>query len=293
MSPSARGQTWRDASPGYKALVRLKDYLDRIGFSGAPRADLATLRALHRQHLLSIPYENIDVLLRRPLTVDVAAAREKLIAGRRGGWCYEMNGVFGWALNEIGFDVTRVAGGVLRDVMGEETVGSHLVLMVQLDGPYLADVGFGDGLFEPTALRAGEIDQRGFVSRLEWLEEGWWRFHNHQHGGAPRFDFQPQAAQPGALEKRCAYLQSSEASPFTQNLVVQRHFSDRVEILRNSMRVTVTPHAQNLRMLESAEALASELCETFGLDVPEAPALWPLAERRGREMLADLRARTP
>lgn len=273
--------------------MRLQDYLDRIGFTGAPRADLSTLRALHRQHLLSIPYENIDVLLRRPLSVDVAAACEKLIAGRRGGWCYEMNGVFGWALEEIGFDVTRVAGGVLRDMMGEETVGSHLVLLVHLDEPYLADVGFGDGLFEPAPLRAGEIDQRSFVSRLEWLDEGWWRFHNHRHGGAPRFDFQPQAAQPGALETRCAYLQSSETSPFTQNLVVQRHFSDHIEILRNSMRITVTPQGQSVRMLESAAALAAELRETFGLDVPEATALWPLAERRGREMLAQTQASAP
>src|SRR6185503_6394389 len=97
----------------------LQAYLDRIGFAGEARPDLATLTALHRAHLLAIPYENLDVQFGTPVTIEPAAAFEKIVTRGRGGWCYEMNGLFGAALDEIGFQVTRLAGGVRRDLMGE------------------------------------------------------------------------------------------------------------------------------------------------------------------------------
>ena len=133
----------------------LKAYLDRIGFAGEPRPDLATLSALHRAHLMAIPYESLDVQLGRPLTPDPDAAFEKIVVRRRGGWCYEMNGLFGLALEAIGFRVTRLAGGVMREVLGDVQVGNHLVLRVDLDRPWIADVGFGDGTLEPFPLQAG------------------------------------------------------------------------------------------------------------------------------------------
>ena len=81
----------------------LDAYLARIGYAGTPRVDLETLGAIHRAHLLAIPYENLDVQLGRPGDVSLRHAFDKLVTARRGGWCYEMNGLLGWALNEIGF----------------------------------------------------------------------------------------------------------------------------------------------------------------------------------------------
>src|SRR3954471_15025485 len=101
----------------------LKAYFGRIGYVGEPRVDLATLRALHRAHLLAIPYENLDVQLGRPLTTDPAAAYDKIVRRRRGGWCYEMNGLFGWALETVGFSVMRMAGGAMRELRGDMAVG--------------------------------------------------------------------------------------------------------------------------------------------------------------------------
>ena len=94
----------------------LQLYLDRIGFAGASRPDLATLRAIHRGHSLSISYENLDVQLGRPLTTSPAEAFEKIVRRGRGGWCYEMNGLLAAVLEEIGFKVTRLAGGVGRRI---------------------------------------------------------------------------------------------------------------------------------------------------------------------------------
>jgi N-hydroxyarylamine O-acetyltransferase len=267
--------------------VELSAYLARVGFDGEPSADLDTLTRLHRGHLANITYENLGVLLSETLDFDIARIFEKLVHQRRGGWCYEMNGILAWALETIGFEVTRLAGGVIRERIGDEYVGNHLVLRIDLDRPYLADVGFGDGLIEPAPLAEHCIDQYGFVSRLTKVEGGWWRFRNHQHCGAPSFDFRDEPADPRQLTKMCTFLQSSEQSPFTQNVVLQRRYPDRVEIIRNAVRMTAFPDRLERRLMASADEMLYEMRGTFGLDLPSARALWPLAEARAKIMLAD------
>ena len=90
--------------------AELSRYFARIGYSGDTTASLTTLRGLHRAHLLSIPYENLDIHLGVPLTLDPERIFAKLVDERRGGWCYEMNGLFGHVLDSLGFDVRRVSG---------------------------------------------------------------------------------------------------------------------------------------------------------------------------------------
>lgn len=153
-------------------MTDLEAYLQRIHFSGEPRPDLETLTAIHRQHLLTIPYENIDVQLQVPVDLDIERIFTKLVVNQRGGWCYEMNGLLGWALQEIGFDVRRVNGGVARSLRGDDALGNHLVLLVSLDQPYIADVGFGDGVLDPIPLVQGPVLQRGFKFELEHLPDG-------------------------------------------------------------------------------------------------------------------------
>src|SRR4249920_904388 len=96
--------------------MELSAYLERIGYSGPVAPDPATLKALHRAHLLAIPYENLDVQLRRTVTTDPAAAYDKIVRRGRGGWCYEMNGLFGAMLEAVGFDVMRMAGAANREL---------------------------------------------------------------------------------------------------------------------------------------------------------------------------------
>jgi N-hydroxyarylamine O-acetyltransferase len=264
--------------------MKLASYLERIGYAGTPRADLDTLRDLHRCHLEAIPYEALDVQLGREVSLELPRIYEKLVERRRGGWCYEMCGLFAWALEEIGFDVTRVAGGVRREVFGDWSIGNHLVLRVDLDRPYLADTGFGEGLVEPVPLEAAEIRQRFLKFRLEALPEGWWRFHNHEHGGPPSFDFRAEPAAPGVLEAKCAWLQTHELSPFVQSAVCQRHFPDRLELLRGKVLRTVSASGVAERTLASADELVAVLANVFTLDLPEAASLWPRIEARHAEL---------
>ncbi len=255
--------------------MELAAYLRRIGFEGVARPDLATLKAIHRLHLLAIPYENLDVQLGRPLTIDPADAFEKIVGRGRGGWCYEMNGLLGWALGEIGFDVTRAAGAVARAVLGDAQLGNHLVLRVELDEPWLADVGFGDGPLGPFRIAPGQFSSHIFPFGLAQIEDGWWRLTNHPRGGAPSFDFRPEAADEAVLAERSNWLQTSPQSPFVQNAVVQRQRPDGLAILRGKTLKILTRDATEARDLASAAEYAQVLSEVFGLDVPEAAGLWP------------------
>ncbi len=103
-------------------------YLRRIGLDERPPANLSGLKALHAAHLRAIPYENLDVQFGRPVTIERPAIFEKIVGRHRGGWCYEMNGLFGWALDALGFKVTRATGAVMREMFGDPTLRNHLVL---------------------------------------------------------------------------------------------------------------------------------------------------------------------
>lgn len=257
------------------SAVDLSAYLERIGYAGEVRRDLATLRALHRAHLLTVPYENLDVQLGQPLTTDPAAAFDKIVRRGRGGWCYEMNGAFGLALEAAGFEVTRLAGAVMREVLGPANLASHLVLKVDIDGEtWLADVGYGDGPIEPIQPVAGPYVQRGFEFDRERLEDGWLRMRNHRF--APRsFDVRLEPAEEAELAGRCVHLQTSPTSIFVQNAIVQRHTPEGLVLLRNRILRRISPEGAQDRLVESPAEYVTLLREVFGLDLPEAADLWP------------------
>lgn len=262
-------------------------YLDRVGFTGTARPDLATLRALHRAHAFAISYENLDVQLGRPVTTDPAAAFEKIVRRGRGGWCYEMNGVLGAILDDIGFKVTRLAGGVMRSVRGDEAVGNHLVLLVDLpEGPWIADVGFGDGSRDPFPLQAGPIVSDGYGYALERIDADWWRLNNHPAGAAPNFDFTLAAADPALLAAKCHELQTSPASVFVMTAIAQRHMGDQIRLLRGRAFRRLTPDGRSDSLIDTADEFVAVLSQEFELDLPEAAEIWPGIVARHDELFA-------
>ncbi|GAB4516379.1 MAG: arylamine N-acetyltransferase [Amphiplicatus sp.] len=257
-------------------MTPLEHYLRRIGYAGALRPEPETLRGLMRAHLAAVPFENLDVQLGRPVYLDPDRIFDKIVARRRGGWCYEMNGIFGWALGELGFEVTRLAGGVRRDQAGDDVLGNHLCLLVRIDGrPWLADVGFGGSLLEPLPLEPLERDQPPFRLSLSAVDEGFWRYTEDAGESLFSFDFAPAPADEDLLAAKCAWLQSDPASPFVQNLVAQKRLADRHISLRGRVLKELTAEGARKRMLASADELVQTLRETFGLDEPEAARLWP------------------
>lgn len=267
--------------------MNVSDYLGRIGFDGAPAPDLATLKAIHRAHVETIPYEDLDVQFGAPVSRSPEAAYNKIVTRKRGGWCYEMNGLLAWALEEIGFDVVRLAGGVVREFMGDQAIGNHLVLIVDLGGDrWVADAGFGDGLIEPVPLRQGSFENGVLTCALEQIEEGWWRYRNDPRGSAPSFDFHADMRDEALLEGSCSWLQTSPESPFVQNAVVQRWQDGEHLSLRGRVFQRLTAGDKHVDILEDERAYLGVLKNHFNLDLPEAASLWPKICARHEEVFA-------
>lgn len=122
----------------------VRAYLDRIGHDGPVDGSAATLAELQERHLLTVPYENLDILHRIPLSLEIQDLIEKIVVRRRGGYCFELNALFGWLLRELGYPVTHFMARFWRDESNPPPKRRHHVLKVEAgDAFYLCDVGVG------------------------------------------------------------------------------------------------------------------------------------------------------
>lgn len=254
--------------------VQLDAYLARIGVRQPVSRDLAGLTQLQRAHLRAFTWEAMDAFMGWPSSVAPAAAFNKMVWNRRGGWCYEMNGLFGAALAALGFRVTRLCGGVQRAVLGDLAIGNHLTLRVDLDRPYLVEVGLADALAEPMPLAIGTVRQRGFEFSISASGDGWLRFTNHVHGIAPSFDFRPDHSDEAALVATQGWLMQDPGSPFTQSLAIVRHTPEGYVTLQNDCLRTVTPSGVHEKRIAGAVHLADVFETVFDLEVPEPGQVW-------------------
>lgn len=266
---------------------QLDRYLARLRYQGSRDVSLRTLRDLHRAHLLAIPYENLDIHLGVPITLDAEAMFTKLVDECRGGWCYEMNGVFGRALATLGFDVRYVSGAVGREARGWRAQGNHLVLIVTLDRRWIADVGFGDGFLTPLPLEAGGYRQ-DFLDYKVSRDGPRWRVHNHAFGGADGFDFTLTERTLDDFLAQCHELQTSPASPFVATTVLERFEAGGIVILRGAMLRQIRAAGVVDREVRDADDYVALLRDRFGLAIADAATLWP----RVREQHAAWLART-
>lgn len=176
-------------------------YLYRVGFRGPVRHDVVSLEALQRSHLTTVPFENLHVVHHRGVRTDPEWVVSKVVRGRRGGWCYELNGAFHALLVALGFDARLLGATVLLDDPDGRPQPDHATIEVVLDRPYLVDVGFGDTFIRPLPLDTGEVLDGGsgefrFVPGeavvLQSFEDGVWvdqyRFDRRSRSYA---DFEP------------------------------------------------------------------------------------------------------
>lgn len=278
-------------SPGNESGLatrrRLDAYFERIRYDGDGQPTLETLRALQRQHVLHVPFENLDVQLGRPLTTDPEAALDKIVFRGRGGWCYEQNGLFGWVLSKLGFGVTRVAAAVMRLDRGPVSSANHLSLIVDIpEQPgrrYLADVGFGGSLIDPLQLTETDDVQAPFRVGLRRLDDGHWQFWENDGGGEFSYDFLARPGDEQALADRCAFLQNDPASGFVLNLVAQRRTPAEHKTLRGRVYTVRSSSGKKEVIVPSADALVEILGQDFGLHVPEVSDLWPRIVKRHKK----------
>jgi len=269
-------------------MMRLREYLDRIRYRGTPRPDLGALVGLQEKHVCAVPFENLDIQLGRRVTISPEDAYEKIVINGRGGWCYEQNGLLGWALSEIGFDVTRTAGAVMRQDTGDAALANHLCLLVstpEAPGKYLVDVGFGGSMNKPIVLAELQHGQPPFRLGLKKLDDGYWRFWEDLGDGKFSFDFVEEAADETMLDAKSVSLQSDPSSSSVLNLVAQLRSQERHIVLRGRVLRTASTKGISKRTLESADELVVTLASQFGLDVPEVANLWPRITARHEKIL--------
>jgi N-hydroxyarylamine O-acetyltransferase len=229
--------------------ARLQRYRARIGDEGPLRADEATLRRLHRRHVLSVPFENLDVVRGRPVSLDLDAAFDKIVERGRGGWCFELNGLFGAALRAIGFRVADLGATVGA---AEPAELNHLTLLVRLDQPWLADVGFGFGPPEPLRLCEGATHFTAGAFALARRDDVWLL---ESPGNGLGYAFTLRERGRDELEAANRRLQSDTASPFTHGLFVARALADGYE----SVHRTTYARRRGGAIVESRELPDAEL----------------------------------
>ncbi len=204
--------------------LHLPAYLARIGYEGNLDPTLETLRSLHFAHASTIPFENLDILLGRGISLDLSDIQAKLVTARRGGYCFEQNALFAAVLESLGFKLRRLAARVQFGAT-EIRPRTHMLLEVEIDNePWLADVGFGSsGLRYPIALLRGEPDQHGVWSYRVKSEGERLTLQSQEPAGwldLYMFTREPQYAVDYVVGNH--YTATHPHSPFVQNLIVQK-----------------------------------------------------------------------
>jgi len=249
--------------------VDVSPYLERIGYEGSREPTLETLRALHRRHMLAVPFENLDIHLGRPIVLDETAFLDKIVRQRRGGFCYELNGLFAALLRDLGYDLDLVSGRVSNELGRFGPEFDHLVLLVRLDGQqWIADVGFGDSFLKPLALDGKEHSSGGMLYFVDRWPEGFILLREENGVWSAKYVF---TLQPHRLEEfagMCVYHQTSPNSTFPRARICSRA-TPQGRVTLSGMRLIQTVNDERTeRMLESEEQYAQALEEYFGIELP-------------------------
>lgn len=201
--------------------AELETYLARIHYTGPLKPDLETLSALQRAHLISIPFENLDLHMGRPIEINIAQTFEKVIRRRRGGFCFELNSLYGALLAAIGFELDVLEGRVIRNG-GTGIPFGHFMNLVHLDEPYLSDVGFGGGgSMEPLPLRLEEMS-KNVCGRFMFSKTGdtyLFQSFSANFEREPQILFENVPRQLSDFYECCAWTQTAPESGFTKNII--------------------------------------------------------------------------
>lgn len=245
-------------------------YLQRINYHGPLSITAQTLSALHRAHLLSVPFENLDIGLGRPIQLDEKALFEKIVLHRRGGFCYELNGLFAALLRDLGFSVTLLSAQVAHQNGGFGAPFDHLALLVTLEEPWLADVGFGDSFRTPLHLEAlrEQVQPEG---RYRLSQEGdlWTLYQQDNASWQAQYCFTLQPHTLAEFAPMCLYHQTSPQSHFTQGRVCTLATEDGRVTLSELRLITTLGHERHEQTLSGENEFHILLQQHFGISLSE------------------------
>ena len=249
--------------------MNIEAYLQRINYSGSLEASAETLRALQVAHLLAVPFENLSIHAGEPIVLNEDALFGKIVENRRGGFCYEANGLFAGLLRALGFEVTMLSAGVATKDGGFGPDFDHMTLMVTLAERRLVDVGFGDSFLEPLLLDARDEQMQGTRAFRIVDDNDHLILHRRDQGGdwEPQYRFTLQPYNFADYEETCHFHQTSPDSHFTKGRICSLATEDgRVSL--SEMRLITTEGSQHVReerTLKDQDEYDRILSDQFGI----------------------------
>jgi N-hydroxyarylamine O-acetyltransferase len=249
-------------------------YLARIGVPGPPALDAGTLRDLHRAHQVAVPFENLSIHLGEPISLGEADLIDKIVARRRGGFCYELNGAFAALLESLGARVRRTAARVYGDDGGLGPPFDHLTLLVWLPdgtGPWLADVGFGSHSTYPLRAegRAEQADPGGRFLLADAPE----RDIDVVKNGQPQYRIEVRERALGEFVPTCWWQQTSPKSHFTRSVVCSRLTGEGRISVSGRRLIRTTAQQRTEENLPDDQAVLAAYRDHFGIGLDRVPSV--------------------
>lgn len=257
----------------------LDAYLRRVGYNRPLAPTAATLRALHRAHVATFPFENLEILLDRPVRLDLESLQAKMVGQRRGGYCFEQNLLFAAVLEALGFTVTGLVARVCLD-SGKLRPKLHMLLSVEADSSvWLADVGFGgEGPLEPIrVVCGGPLSHQGswiysLAAAQRWGSQVSVLRLLRPRGWADVYAFTSEPAFPVDFHVLNHYASTHPRSPFVSRPVVQRSTEDVRHRLTGQVLSMLWPDGDEERRTLRAQEVPDVLAEVFGIELAAVDA---------------------
>ena len=246
--------------------MKISNYLHRIGLTNVKENNLETLKLLQMNHLLHVPFENLDVIHHVPIPLNIETYYKKIVTNHRGGFCYELNGLFNWLLQQLQYNCYLVAATVLRPDGSWSMERSHAAQIVELDEPYFVDVGFGDSARMPLPLTGEVKEDVSGKYRIQPIDNN---INELQREESPnkwrtllRIDMTPRKLSD--FEEACHFNQTSPKSTFTQKEIMTMATKDGRYTL-SDQELTITKNGEKKQSILSENEKQSILQNFFGL----------------------------
>lgn len=248
-----------------------KNYLARIHYHDELSLNLDCLQALHRHHVMAVPFEATDIHFGREIKLDLGHVFDKVIGRQRGGFCYELNYLFATLLRQVGFR-TKLISAEVNNEGTYEAPFDHLAIVVDLDGRWLLDVGFGDLFIEPIQIRPGLIqaDRDNDYLLEETGPEAFCLLASRraEDDFTPKYRFKLTPRRIEDFAAQCHYKQTSPASHFVKNFICTLPTQEGRKTVKNGVFTIRRGGEKEKRVLRDEAELRAVLGEHFGLREP-------------------------
>ena len=248
----------------------IEKYLKRINYSGSTEPTLEVLNNLHLTHLYHVPFENLDIHNQTPIELHLGKIYEKVVINHRGGFCYELNGLFYVLLRSIGFDAKMVSARVFMSNGEYSPEYDHLMNVVNINGEeYLTDIGYGKFSFTPLKLNIDEIQHDKSADYvIDEFEGDYLRVCRSDNGNkTPIFIFKKSARKFSEFEEMCRFHQTNPISPFTKKrFITLPNENGRNTILGNTLKQTIASSTTETE-IENESEFKKILKSIFGVEI--------------------------